>query len=117
MKKTLQLKTTDGMKDFTFSSSGAMFIYYKRQFGREYFNDLKSFAAYVDGKTDDEALTNLTTEQIVNLMRFAWIFAYNEDKDIPELEVWLEQFEEFPIVEILDNLTDLMVSNFTTKKH
>ena len=46
----------------------------------------------------------------------AWIMAKTAEPKIPEPIEWLEQFEEFPIVEIIPELQDLMLASFQTSK-
>lgn len=61
-----------------------------------------------------ELLEHLDMEVLYNLI---WIFAYTADKSIPCLEDWLDSFEDFPLVDVLNVVTELLEASFSNKKN
>jgi hypothetical protein len=107
MEKTL---TIDGKK-VTFKSSGATPIRYKAQFHRDFIKDvfkMRSLEKIQDKKPEDIGDEELEALDFDLFYRLIWVLAKNADKDIPDLENWLDEFEEFPIQEIIGELIDLI---------
>lgn len=46
----------------------------------------------------------------------AWIMAKTADTTIPEPIAWLEQFDEFPMAEIIPELQDMLLASIQTTK-
>ena len=46
----------------------------------------------------------------------AWIMAKTADSSIPEPILWLEQFDEFPMAEIIPELQDMLLASIQTTK-
>ena len=67
------------------------------------------------GKKDrvQRRLCTLDFEVFYNI---SWIMAKTADPTIPEPMEWLEQFDEFPMVEIIPELQDLMLHPFKQQK-
>lgn len=113
MEKTL---TIDGRK-VTFKSTGALPVRYKSQFGEDFFKDVMT-ALNVSELFGKE----LTIEEIKSVdfdvfYRILWTMAKTADKDIPEPLDWLDEFDEFPLIEILPEVIDLLMANlYSTKK-
>ena len=75
-------------KEIRFKTNGATPLRYKAQFGRDYFKDI------------------------------AWIMAKTADSSIPEPITWLEQFDEFPMADVIPELQDMLLTSIqTTKKN
>jgi hypothetical protein len=113
MEKTI---TIDGKK-VRFKSTGATPLRYKSQFGRDYFKEILKLSPLESLQNKK----NLTTEDLDILdfevfYNISWILAKTADPTIPEPVEWLEQFDEFPIVEIVPELQDLMISSFKSSK-
>lgn len=110
MEKTL---TIDG-KEVRFKSTAATPLRYKAQFGKDYFaqiiqlNKLKNFK-----KNNFEALENADFEVFYNII---WVLAKTADKTIPEPMEWLDEFEVFPLGEIIPQIQDLILGSLQTKK-
>lgn len=122
MKRTVMI---DG-KAVGFESTAAFVIKYKKQFGKNALKDIASMANTLQKvkKTaakenlDQEAetlelLEHLDMEVLYNLI---WIFAYTADKSIPCLEDWLDSFDDFPLVDVLNVVTELLEASFSNKK-
>jgi hypothetical protein len=113
MEKTIKI---DG-KEIRFKTNGATPLRYKAQFGRDYFKEILKLAPLekLSGKKKIEGkdLEILDFEVFYNI---AWIMAKTADPAIPEPIAWLEQFEVFPMVEIIPELQELMLASFQTTK-
>lgn len=97
-------------KEVALRTTGATLLRYKMQFGKDLLTELiKLDGAYRNGELQAE---KLDFEMFFNIL---WVMAKTADPNIkPPLE-WLDEFEEFPIMEILPEvmvlLTNLMRTN------
>ncbi len=115
MEKTIVI---DGKK-VGFKTNGATPLRYKAQFGRDYFKEILKLAPLekLMGKKKKaitvEDLDLLDFEVFYNI---SWVMAKTFDPTIPEPIEWLEQFDEYPIADIIPELQDMMASSFATSK-
>lgn len=110
MEKTI---TIDG-KDICFKSTGATPLRYKQQFGRDLFADiLKMNEITKIKKIKVEDIAKIDFETFYNI---AWTFAKTADKGISNPIDWLDTFEEFPMMEIIPELQDLIIKTMGAKK-
>jgi hypothetical protein len=113
MEKTI---TIDGKK-VNFKTNGATPLRYKAQFGKDYFKEILKLAPLQNMKgkktISPEVLASLDFEVFYNI---SWIMAKTADPTIPEPMEWLEQFDEFPMAQIIPELQELMTSSFQTSK-
>ena len=113
MEKTI---TIDG-KQVRFKSNGATPLRYKAQFGKDYFKEIMKLAPLenLNGKKriKPEDLDTLDFEVFYNI---SWIMAKTAEPTIPEPLEWLEQFDEFPMAEIIPELQDLIAFIFSNNK-
>jgi hypothetical protein len=114
MEKTIVI---DGKK-VRFKSNGATPLRYKAQFGKDYFKEIVKLAplqSIQEGKVQisSEAIAALDFEVFYNI---SWILAKTAEPTIPEPLEWLEQFDEFPMAEIIPQLKDIMLSSFQSSK-
>lgn len=114
MEKTIEI---DGKK-IRFKSNGATPLRYKAQFGRDYFKEILKLAPLekLQGNKNDFSMEDLQALDFEIFYNIAWIMAKTADPTIPEAVEWLEQFEEFPMADIIPELQDLMISSFQTTK-
>lgn len=111
MEKTIVI---DG-KTVAFKTTGATPLRYKQQFRKDFFADLVSLVGKLDDKKEVEVddISNINFEVFYNI---AWTFAKTADKSIPAPLDWLDSFDEFPILEILPELQDMLMATVQTKK-
>lgn len=113
MEKTIEI---DG-KQVIFKSTGATALRYKAQFGKDFFSEIYKMEgmqkALKSKKNDAEKLANIDFELFYNI---AWVLAKTADNKIPEPLTWLDNFDTFPIMEILPELNELIISNIQSKK-
>jgi hypothetical protein len=110
MEKTIEI---DGKK-VRFKSNGATPLRYKAQFGKDYFKEILKLAPLQNIKNiTSKDLEVLDFEVFYNI---AWIMAKTAEPTIPEPLEWLEQFDEFPMSDVIPELQELMLSSFKSTK-
>lgn len=114
MEKTIEI---DG-KQVSLKSTGATPLRYKAQFRKDFFSEILKLGQLEkvnleDKDIDYEALGSLDFEVFYNII---WTMAKTADKSIPDPITWLDQFEQFPIMDILPQMQDMIFKNLTTKK-
>ena len=102
MEKTIII---DG-KEVKFKTTGAIPLRYKQQFGTDFFSALQKISG---GKKQSE----IDLEVFFN---FAWVAAKTADKTIPAPMEWLDSFDEFPIIDLVPELQELLMATMQTKK-
>lgn len=113
MEKTL---TIDG-KQVRFKSTGATPLRYKAQFHRDFFaeilklNTLKKLNKSEELKKEDIEMIDFDV-----LFNITWVMAKTADQNIPEPIEWLDQFNEFPLMDIIPKLQDLISASMQAKK-
>lgn len=91
-------------------------LIYKRQTGREYLSDAAELRKIIRTGEDGKPLLDANGKPIIDLAALntealcgvAWAMAKTADNSIPPMDDWLDQFEEFPMLEILTDLFPLM---------
>jgi len=112
MEKILNI---DG-RQVKFKSTGAFLLRYKAQHGRDALKDIyKLDEALEDGINDETGEKEKVIKDIdaLNLEIFydiVWTLAKTADPSIPPPMEWLDTFSEFPLIEILPELLDLIFS-------
>jgi hypothetical protein len=114
MEKTIEI---DGKK-VRFKTNGATPLRYKAQFGKDYFKEILKLAPLQKLQGSEkgispEDLQHLDFEVFYNI---SWIMAKTADPTIPEPLEWLEQFDEYPMADVIPQLQDLMMASFQTTK-
>lgn len=121
MEKTLII---DG-HPVTFRSTGAFLLRYKAQFRRDALKDMARLATVLQSIPQDidenDASQIEGVLEILDLQTFfdmVWVLAKTADPSIPTPEVWLDKFGEFPILDIIGELQELLFSSIRiTKKN
>lgn len=110
MEKTIVI---DG-KNVSFRSTGATPLRYKAQFGNDFFAEIVK----LDGmtKVDGEGKTDISGIDFEVFYNLAWVLAKTADSSIKDPLTWLDTFDEFPIVDILPELQDLIFATLQGKK-
>ena len=102
--------TIDG-RQVKFKSTGAFLLRYKAQFGRDALRDIFKLQDAVDSKNRIKNIDALDLEVFYNLV---WTLAKTADPSIPPPLEWLDTFGEFPLVEIVPEVIDLIFSSLGT---
>ena len=64
-------------------------------------------------KIDLKKIDKLDFDVFYNII---WVLAKTANKKIPDPITWLDEFEEFPLFDIIPELQDLILSSMQTKK-
>lgn len=115
MEKIIEI---DGKK-IGFKTNGATPLRYKAQFGKDYFKEilkLMPLEKMLKKKKSEIEVSDLDALDFELFYNISWIMAKTYDPTIPEPMEWLEQFDEYPIAEIIPELQELMASSFQTSK-
>lgn len=112
MEKTL---TIDG-KEVRFKSTAATPLRYKAQFGKDYFSEIlkmESLGNLKQGKISTKDIQKIDFEVFYNII---WVLAKTADKSIKEPMEWLDTFDEFPLMDIIPQIQDLITASLQSKK-
>lgn len=115
MEKTI---TIDG-KQTQFKSTGGAALRYKAQFGRDFFADvaklsiLEKLTKIQSNKFKPSDLDGVDFDFFYHI---AWVFAKTADHSIKDPLTWLDSFDEFPIIEIIPEIQELISSTLQSKK-
>ncbi|MEN0650582.1 hypothetical protein NSQ82_16485 [Caldifermentibacillus hisashii] len=109
MEKTL---TIDGKK-VRFKSTAATPLRYKAQFGKDFFKEIYKLDALNSAENTADVFEKLDFDFFYNLI---WVLAKTANPSIPDPITWLDEFDEFPLMDIIPELQDLLISTIQSKK-
>ena len=78
------------------------------------FNDLAKLA---DGDTLINAMIHIGGFEFVDFLHITWAMAKNADDSIPEPNIWLKQFDEFPVDVIGPEVVKLIFKGMVSSKN
>ncbi|HHV63824.1 MAG TPA: hypothetical protein GXX46_01915 [Peptococcaceae bacterium] len=102
-----KILTIDG-RQVPFKSTGAFLLRYKAQFGRDALQDIYKLQEAIGENNEVKDLSALDLEVFYNLV---WTLAKTADPTIPPPMEWLDSFSEFPLMDILPELMNMMFSS------
>jgi hypothetical protein len=105
-----KILTIDG-RQVKFKSTGAYLLRYKAQFGRDALQDIFRLRSVIDSKGQIKNIDTIDLEVFYNLI---WTLAKTADPSIPPPLEWLDEFSEFPLAEIVPEITDMIFSSLGT---
>ncbi|WP_010049869.1 hypothetical protein [Carnobacterium maltaromaticum] len=126
MEKTITIAD----KQVRLKSTAATPKRFKIQFGRDYFAELLKFAKVFEplnnleeseGEEREVDLSQLSYDSL-KLLDFdvlydiVWVLAKSADNSIPDPLTWLDQFEVFPLAEIMPEIQELLSHSIKTEK-
>jgi hypothetical protein len=112
MEKTIVI---DG-QEVRFKSTGATALRYKAQFGKDYLTEilkLNSLNQLDLSSPDASAFEGFDFEVFYNI---AWVMAKTATPSIPDPITWLDQFDSFPMMDVIPELQDMLLSSIQAKK-
>lgn len=116
MEKTIMI---DG-KAVRFKSTAATPLRYRAQFGSDFFSDILKLYPLTKVKFDEndeesfvKVFRKIDFDMFYNLL---WVHAKTADKSIPEPIEWLDQFDEFPLMDIFIEIQGLLMKSMQTTK-
>ncbi|MDX8291417.1 hypothetical protein SLL00_16525 [Metabacillus indicus] len=113
MEKTIVI---DG-KEVRLRSTAATPIRYKAQFGKDFFNEILSLGK--NGKVKEDGSVDIASIESIDFdlfYNFTWVLAKTADKSIADPITWLDQFEQFPLVDVISETQDLLTHSIQGKK-
>ena len=105
-----KILTIDG-RQVKFKSTGAFLLRYKAQFGRDALQDIFRLQSAIDNKGQMKNIDTLDLEVFYNLI---WTLAKTADPSIPPPLEWLDEFSEFPLMDIIPEIVDMIFSCLTS---
>lgn len=103
MEKILNI---DG-REVKFKSSASFLLRYKMQFQRDGLQDLLKLVDVMD--EDNKEIKNLQALDLEVFYNMTWVLAKVANPQIPPPLEWLDTFSEFPLMEIIPEILDLMM--------
>lgn len=98
-------------RNVKFKSTGAYLLRYKSQFGRDAIQDIYRLTEVIDMETKEiKDITALDLEVFYNLI---WVLAKTADSAIDLPLEWLDTFSEFPVMDIIPEVMDMIMSCMT----
>ena len=101
-----KILTIDG-RQVLFKSTGAFLLRYKAQFQRDALQDIFKLQEVLGDNNEVKDLSALDLEVFYNLI---WTLAKTADPKIEPPMEWLDGFSEFPLMDILPELMDMIFS-------
>ena len=98
-----------GGKDVALKTTGATPLRYRSVFGKDFFAEIIKLEKM--GKKG--GLESFDSELIYNL---TWLMAKTHDNSIPPVMEWLDSFDEFPVMEVMPEVIDMVAGCIATKK-
>lgn len=104
MEKTI----TIGGKPVKFKATAGFLYRYRTYFGIEYSADLAKIATISKKIKEGEDVLACSEQADTRVfLRALWVYAKTADPTIPDIDLWLDEFEEFNTQEIMSQLKDL----------
>lgn len=121
MQKTIKF----GNQEFKLVSSGKTPIIYSNFMRRDFFKDFSEVIKFAEQASQEKeegadmktVISMFNSGLILKFLDFTWCYAKNADGSIPEIDEWLGSFEEFPILDILEDVIQLMMTSLSVKKN
>ncbi len=91
-----------------FKSTGAFLLKYKAQFGRDAIQDIFKLQNAIDTETNE--LVNYEALDLEVFYNLIWTLAKTADPSLPPPMEWLDGFSEFPLIDIIPEVIDMIFS-------
>ena len=108
MEKILNI---DG-RQVKFKSTGAFLLRYKAQFHRDALQDIFKLQKVMD--LDTMEIANIEALNLEVFYTLVWTLAKTADPSIKPPMEWLDEFSEFPLMDIVPQVIDLILSCLTS---
>ena len=97
-----------GEKEVLLKANAMNALIYRSNFGNDIFTD----EAKIVSVAKDE---NYGEIEIVKLMQIVWTMAKAADSKTEPFNEWVSNFEEFPVFDVLTDIIELILMNFSSK--
>jgi hypothetical protein len=108
-------------RNVTFKATGGTGYRYKAQFGREFIADAieldnfrqsaRTTKKKVNGKMVETTEYDFTKYSLDFLYNILWVLAKTADDSIPSPQAWLDSFDSFPVMEIMNKVAPIIQQN------
>ena len=105
-----KLLTIDG-RQVKFKSTGAFLLKYKAQFHRDALKDIYKIQGALG---EDNEIANIEALDLEVFYDLVWTLAKTADPSIDPPMEWLDTFGEFPLMDIIPEIIDLIFSCITS---
>lgn len=117
MEKTL---TIDGKK-VTFKSTAGTVRRYRNQFGHDFFADIAKLFPLMKALQSGTDIEKMSYEELKHLdfssfENICWALCKTANDSINDPDAWFDEFESFPVMEILPKIQDLIYHSLQGKK-
>lgn len=116
MKKTIEV----GTKKIVLESNAFTPLAYKKQFNKDFFQELFAIAKAFQGKKSfsfdnlsDDSIKAFDTELFY---RFFWIFAFTANPEVPSFLEFYSEYSDLTFEDIIVGIVSLIEASFVTKK-
>lgn len=102
-------------KEVKMASTVGTLYRYRMQFKSDFLKDLASLAEKLEQIKKSKEVgvyDEFNVMQLESFERIAWSMAKTADKNIPDIEDWLDEFDMFSIYEALPEILSLANTNF-----
>lgn len=96
-------------KAVRFKSTGAFLLRYKAQFGRDALGVLLKMEKTME-KLKNGNGEAIETLDLTPFLEIVWTLAKTADPTIPPPMEWLDTFDEFPLIDVIPELQDLILT-------
>ena len=110
MEKTIKISG----RDVSFKSSGGFLVRYKAQFKRDGLVDILRLIGSFDAET--QQIINYEMLDLEVFYNIVWTLAKTADPAIPDPMTWYDSFDEFPIIDVIGELQELIISSIASSK-
>ena len=123
MKKVIKI---DKKNKFEISTSWGWAYIYQEAFGHDIIPDLVPLIDTIldmltglvsgDEIDDKEIGDELYGMEITTVTNVIWALAKNAEEDIPDVREWLDQFDMFPLADIVPEVMDVLIKSMVSTK-
>ena len=108
-----KILTIDG-RQVKFKSTGAFLLKYKSQFGRDALKDIFRRQEAID--VENSKLKDIEALDLEVFYNLVWTLAKTAEPNLPPPEDWLDSFSEFPLMDIVPEVMDMIFSCLSSTK-
>lgn len=100
-----------GNKEVKFKATAGTLTRYRMYFNGDFIKDLMKLNEKLSKVADKNSIEQFNAIDLDMFEKIAWTMAKTADNNIPNREVWLDDFETFSIIQILPEIMQLMIDN------
>lgn len=114
MEKTIRISN----KDVKFKCTGGFLIKFRELTGKDPIKSITSMENILSNLREKNkknfSINDFELEQLMVFYEIIWVLAKTADKEIGDLFDWIDSFDEFPLVDIIIELLELIQQAFKT---